>query len=37
VAVENNVLKWPGEDGEEQEIEAHDSLWGRSRDFDWGD
>jgi hypothetical protein len=39
VAMEANVLKWPGEEeaAAEPEIEAHDSLWGRSRDFDWGD
>ena len=27
---------WPGEETLEP-IEAEDSLWGRSRDFDWGD
>jgi hypothetical protein len=27
---------WPGEETLEP-IEAADSLWGRSRDFDWGD
>ena len=37
VAVETNVLKWPGEEAPVQEVEAHDGLWGRSRDFDWGD
>jgi hypothetical protein len=35
------ALKWPGEDGDEQEqeVEPHpvDTLWTRSRDFDWGD
>ncbi|HWH55042.1 MAG TPA: hypothetical protein VNT04_05640 [Gaiellaceae bacterium] len=35
------ALKWPGEedadDEEEQVVEAHDGLWTRSRDFDWGD
>jgi hypothetical protein len=30
------ALKWPGEDDDEP-VEAHDSLWTRSRDFDWGD
>ena len=30
------ALKWPGEDDEEP-VEAHDGLWTRSRDFDWGD
>ena len=38
-AVEPVALKWPGED----EVVTHaahepeDGLWGRSRDFDWGD
>jgi hypothetical protein len=37
-AIEPAVLKWPGEDGDEApQVEVHDSLWGRSRDFDWGD
>ena len=32
------ALKWPGEDDlEEPAVEAHDGLWTRSRDFDWGD
>ncbi len=32
------ALPWPGEDGEEAEGPAlDDSLWGRSRDFDWGE
>ncbi len=31
-------LPWPGEDTGEIAVEdAEDSLWGRSRDFDWGD
>jgi len=30
------ALKWPGEDDDEP-VEAHDNLWTRSRDFDWGD
>lgn len=30
------ALKWPGEDDDEP-VEANDSLWTRSRDFDWGD
>ena len=29
---ENLVLAWPG-----QEPNPEDTLWGRSRDFDWGD
>ena len=28
---------WPGEDAAEQQPELEESLWGRSRDFDWGD
>lgn len=39
VALESTVLAWPGEDTAERagaEVEAH-NLWGRSRDFDWGD
>jgi hypothetical protein len=33
------ALKWPGEDDAEElgAVEAHDGLWTRSRDFDWGD
>jgi hypothetical protein len=32
------ALKWPGEEEAEEElVEAHDGLWTRSRDFDWGD
>lgn len=30
------VLPWPGEDSTEGPALA-DSLWGQSRDFDWGD
>jgi hypothetical protein len=33
------VLAWPGEDTAEHaaaEVDGH-NLWGRSRDFDWGD
>lgn len=30
------VLPWPGENSTEGPALA-DSLWGRSRDFDWGD
>ena len=32
----DSVLPWPGEDSTEGPALA-DSLWGRSRDFDWGD
>jgi hypothetical protein len=32
------VLTWPGEDtAENAGAEREDSLWSRSRDFDWGD
>jgi hypothetical protein len=32
------ALKWPGEgEAEEEVVEGHDTLWTRSRDFDWGD
>ncbi|MBD0330804.1 MAG: hypothetical protein ICV64_11970 [Thermoleophilia bacterium] len=31
-------MPWPGEDTGEIVVEdAENSLWGRSRDFDWGD
>lgn len=41
VALESTVLAWPGEEtvehaGPEVEVDGH-NLWGRSRDFDWGD
>jgi hypothetical protein len=30
--------RWPGEETEEHPaVEPEDSLWSRSRDFDWGD
>jgi len=40
VEVNGATLPWPGEESLEQsEVVAHadDALWGRSRDFDWGD
>jgi hypothetical protein len=44
VPAEPPVLAWPGEDTSEhpapvsEESESdNDDLWGRSRDFDWGD
>ena len=38
IPVEPITLKWPGEDGAEEPAgESTDSLWSRSRDFDWGD
>jgi hypothetical protein len=32
-AVVTHVQPWPGEEKPAEE----DSLWGRTRDFDWGD
>jgi hypothetical protein len=39
VGADATVLAWPGEDTAEHAgpDEEDDSLWGRSRDFDWGD
>jgi hypothetical protein len=39
VAVTGGTLPWPGENSLEQvaAASADDGLWGRSRDFDWGD
>jgi hypothetical protein len=37
--VDSAVLAWPGEETA-QDVVVHvdeDSLWGKSRDFDWGD
>ena len=39
---ESLVLAWPGQNGDEAEngdgaASPEDTLWGRSRDFDWGD
>ena len=32
------ALRWPGEDTQEHAPpQTDESLWGRSRDFDWGD
>lgn len=39
VAVESSPLAWPGEETAD-DVQTHvdeDSLWGKSRDFDWGD
>jgi hypothetical protein len=39
VTIESTVLAWPGEDTAD-DVVVHvdeDSLWGKSRDFDWGD
>ena len=38
VAVAGTVMPWPGEDNLEHRVaDGEDGLWGRSRDFDWGD
>jgi hypothetical protein len=38
VTGEPTVLAWPGEDtAEHAGPDAEENLWGRSRDFDWGD
>jgi hypothetical protein len=38
VAAEPTVLAWPGEDtAEHAGPDGEENLWGRSRDFDWGD
>jgi hypothetical protein len=37
VAVESTVPAWPGEETAEQAGPEEESLWSRSRDFDWGD
>jgi hypothetical protein len=35
---ESPVLAWPGEETAEQASpDSEEGLWGRSRDFDWGD
>ena len=34
----SKVLAWPGEDTDPPAVaDPEDTLWGRSRDFDWGD
>ena len=39
VAMTAATLPWPGEESLERvgATDGEDSLWGRSRDFDWGD
>ena len=38
VTSESTVLAWPGEDtAEPASPDGDGNLWGRSRDFDWGD
>jgi hypothetical protein len=37
-AMDATVLAWPGEEtAEHQAVDTDENLWGRSRDFDWGD
>ena len=37
-AVAPTALRWPGEETDEPTPgQPDESLWGRSRDFDWGD
>ena len=33
----SQTLAWPGEETLEHAEDSEESLWGRSRDFDWGD
>lgn len=33
----SKVLAWPIEEIESEAPDPEDTLWGRSRDFDWGD
>jgi hypothetical protein len=33
----DKVLAWPTDNGHEEAQDPEDTLWGRSRDFDWGD
>ena len=37
VLEEGMVLAWPVEETQAMETVDEDTLWGRSRDFDWGD
>jgi hypothetical protein len=37
VALVSPALPWPGEEAEVDRHGLDDSLWGRSREFDWGD
>ena len=37
VALVAPALPWPGEEAEVNGRGLDDSLWGRSREFDWGD
>ena len=33
----SHVLAWPVEEEAPEPADPEDTLWGRSRDFDWGD
>lgn len=33
----SHVLAWPSDDEVPEPADPEDTLWGRSRDFDWGD
>ena len=35
--LESTTLAWPGEEAAAETPELEESLWSRSRDFDWGD
>ena len=37
VAHAHTLLTWPGEATQEKGADTDSGLWGRSRDFDWGD
>lgn len=39
VQLTSSALPWPGEDSDEAVVDTplDESLWSRSRDFDWGD
>jgi hypothetical protein len=37
VTLEPTALAWPGEETVEHVDPEEESLWSRSRDFDWGD
>ena len=37
ISAEATPLGWPGEETVEHTSDTDESLWSRSRDFDWGD
>ena len=37
ISAEASSLGWPGEEAVEHARDTDESLWSRSRDFDWGD